>query len=659
MKRELHTLYIKHDGAFKTLSKIALSQLILKIIYLKGDGALKRQILTELESVLLGSVNTKDVEDAISLLITEKKVNTKREKYFIHADYQSKLKKAENDSEVLHKKVLDKYFSKAETHIDFVKIWFQETTIKFFEQFSFEWFHQKTSSGKNGSIIIPNLDNILDETLLHSKNLVEKDKDWLKQQYVKFVESQEAEDDLLFWYYGITMFSSRLITARNYADEISIEMFKGSKFILDTNILMILDLEAHELNESLKCLEAVLLALQITPIYFNCTREEYIKAMSWRKQETINVFNNYDIEVLRASDCPFIQTALRRGCMSEADIERMFTTLVDIPSMFHKLLAVKELDYRELHEAIDEGRKNEELKTKINAVYKKRTKRDKRENPKTHDAGMISGAYFVRKNEKCWIITVDGTMKLFAIDNCLRDENEIAVGLDVVLGLMAVNSGGVNIEASNFAPLFKNLVRYSLIPESDAFEVRDLAFMLSTNTKVQELPTERVIEVAREVKKMRISGKTEENVALYLRRVIEGDKLGLGKDIQEAREKESIEKTRRERAESENRVWAEEFRGKRRGELRDQYDTNLRRNRVLFFAIPTIVATILFLTIKNFVLDESALSQFFVGLSIEIIFGIIPLFPINKRLIKRHSEYVTGIDSIVENEIIDLRKKAD
>ncbi len=44
MKRELHTLYIKHDNQFKTLSKIALSQLILKIVHIKGDGTSLRQI---------------------------------------------------------------------------------------------------------------------------------------------------------------------------------------------------------------------------------------------------------------------------------------------------------------------------------------------------------------------------------------------------------------------------------------------------------------------------------------------------------------------------------------------------------------------------------------------------------------------------------------
>jgi hypothetical protein len=34
------------------------------------------------------------------------------------------------------------------------------------------------------------------------------------------------------------------------------------------------------------------------------------------------------------------------------------------------------------------------------------------------------------------------------------------------------------------------------------------------------------------------------------------------------------------------------------------------------------------------------------------------LFPINKKLMRRHSEYVSGINAIVENEIISLKKKA-
>ncbi len=114
----------------------------------------------------------------------------------------------------------------------------------------------------------------------------------------------------------------------------------------------------------------------------------------------------------------------------------------------------------------------------------------------------ISGAQFIRKSEKCWIVTSDSIMKRYAIENCIRDENEIAVGLDVIIGLMAVNSGGVNVDASNFAPLFKNLIKYSLVPENAAFEVKDLAFILRTNIKVNELTHDKVIEVAKEVKRL-------------------------------------------------------------------------------------------------------------------------------------------------------------
>jgi hypothetical protein len=454
------------------------------------------------------------------------------------------------------------------------------------------------------------------------------------------------------------MFSSRLITARNYADGITIEIFKDSKFILDTNILMILDLEEHELSTSLESLETILEQLNITPVYLNTTREEYLRAMDWRRTETIKVFENYDIKVLQSSDCPFIQTALRRGCSNGEDVKRMFETLMDMPRMFNDSLSIECYDYAELSEAIEIGQQNNELKTAVNETYKSRTKRDKREKPLAHDAGVISGAQFIRKGEKCWIITSDSIMKRYAIENCLRDENEIAVGLDVIIGLMAVNSGGTTIEASNFAPLFKNLIKYSLVPESEAFEVKDLAFILRTNIKINELPNDKVIEVAKKVKRLRVSGEDEEDVALFLRRFIEGDTIGMVKEVEDALSKESIAKTKRDEAEKERDVAYNELRERRRGELRDKYDTNLRNNRIKMIGIPLLLGTIVFLIIKYGLSDQSDLVQYLIGCSVELIFGLLPLIPINKKLVRRHSEYVSAINRIVENEILELKKKA-
>ena len=47
-----------------------------------------------------------------------------------------------------------------------------------------------------------------------------------------------------------------------------------------------------------------------------------------------------------------------------------------------------------------------------------------------------------------------------------------------------------------------------------------------------------------------------------------------------------------------------------------------------------------------------------ISILISIVFGVIPLFPINKRLIKKYSEYVNGINKIVENEILELKNKS-
>lgn len=658
MKRQLHTLYLKHDSNFKTLSKIALSQLLLKIIYFSVTGASKTHIATEIEGVLSSKISSRDVDDALMHLIKEKKIHTKANRYFIHNEYMKILDKTQEENELLHKKVLEKYFSKAESDVGDVGIWFQETTIKFFEKFSFEWFYQVVHKKKNGSINKPNLALIIDETLLKASKLKGSDKEWLKQQYLRFVESEEPDETILFWHYGLSMFSSRLITARNYADKLSIDMFKESSFILDTNILMILDLEEHELNKSLESLEKVLEQLNIRPVYLNTTREEYIRAMEARRNDTVRVFDNYAIKVLKASKCPFIQTALARRCSTGEDVKRMFDPLLDVPGHFHEHLKIEKLDYQDLVDAVKEGEEDEALKMKINDVYKKRTGRDKRDNPKLHDAGMIGGAHYLRKKEKCWIVTNDSTLKLYAIANCLRDESEIAVGLDVILGVMAVNSGGVAVDASNFAPLFKNLIRLSLIPESDAFEVRDLAFILNTDTKVNELPEERVIEIAKEIKRRRIAGEDDEALALFLRRVIEGDKLSITREYAQAKQAEQLALRQKEDADKEKEIFIHNYRMKRIGELRNQYDRGRRINIFFMFFIPILIFFLLRLALKDLVPSTDPKIQFVVNMLIEVVAALVPLVPINKRILRKYSTYVNEIDNKVEQEVFDLLKKA-
>jgi len=146
---------------------------------------------------------------------------------------------------------------------------------------------------------------------------------------------------------------------------------------------------------------------------------------------------------------------------------------------------------------------------------------------------------------------------------------------------------------------------------------------------------------------------------LHLRRVIEGDKLGLNVDIQEARDRSNIEKAAREKAENETRVFRENIRSKRRGELMDEYDNQLRNNRVLFFTIPTIFTIGIYVLFIYLMPLNTISSVFAVGCAVEFLFGLIPIWPINSKLVSKYSERVTQIEAKIELEILEMKKQAE
>jgi hypothetical protein len=154
---------------------------------------------------------------------------------------------------------------------------------------------------------------------------------------------------------------------------------------------------------------------------------------------------------------------------------------------------------------------------------------------------------------------------------------------------------------------------------------------------------------------MRVAGEAERDISLFLRREIEGEKVKLASDMHQAKTNESLAKEQAENLVKERDFVYEQFRVKRKKELQDKYDLELRNNRIMFLIVPVAVAFLIIITLKNFLKDSTGLSQFATGIIIEIIFGILPFYPINKKLIKTHSSYVYDIDKLVEEEISKMR----
>jgi len=416
MKKTLQTIYLRVDSSSKSLTKRALAQLLLKIIYFFDTPSTKEQVTIELSGILGTSISSNKIDDALELLQTDGKSLERHGKYSIFPEKKKKIDIAVNEYNNRQNRIIEKYFGPISTSPNFVSQWFEEVTIEFFNEYSSEWISDlcltTTTAVKNKH---RSIQVILDLVTKANKNVLEKDKEWLKTQYLKFLQSNDNDVTAILWDYGTSRFSSSLIVANISADPITIDEFTNSKCILDTNILMYLDLEKSKFKESFKSMETIFSNLKILPVYFFSTRDEFISAMDGKKKDTIRVVKNFSPEVISVAVDPFLQTALHRGCVSLEDFEEFFNQMMDIPQYFSDLLEIKRYETKELEAVILKGQEDEKLKRSINNVYKRKRGKNKKKHSLEHDAGLISGAEFIRKTEKCFILSRDSSINESAL----------------------------------------------------------------------------------------------------------------------------------------------------------------------------------------------------------------------------------------------------
>lgn len=655
MKKGLLTIYLRVDSASKSLTKRALSQLILKIIYSFNTPSEKGDIIGELGAILGTNININKIKAAFKLLLTEGKISEKHNKYIISNTNREKIDIAINEFENRQKRVIEKYFNPISTPHNFIAQWFEEVTIEFFNEYSSEWVADLCLT-TNGAVKNKHqgIKVILDLVTKVNKNVLEKDKEWLIKQYMKFLQSNDNDVTSILWDYGTSRFSSSLIIANTSADPITIEEFTSSKCILDTNILMYLDLERGRFAESFKSMENIFNNLNISPVYFHITRDEFTNTMGHKQNDIIKIIENYSKEVIEETSDPFLKTAHHRGCVTTEDYQDFFNQLMDVPKVFSDLLEIKILDNIEIDTAISIGQKNSKLKRRINKVYKRKWRFDKRKNALLHDAGLISGAEFLKKSEKCFILSRDSSINEVALENPLINEMPIAIGLNTLINLLAIDNGGTDIDPTNCAPLFASIIKLALIPNRDVFKLEDLSRMLDIETQIGKLPAEQVIDIAKEFHHNTITGVSEEDTSLQVNRRFQKAKLELQSDLEKSKTETHFEKDEKEKYIKISEKAIQKLRNKYTGELQDSYDKKLLRNRIVIFGIlplATIIIT-LFIIYQIDPIQENSWLQYIIGGSLNIVAWVLTDFLyLDKKIINKYSERVNGIEEEVEERI--------
>jgi len=679
MKNTLKAIYLRLDSTSQTLSKSALAQLILKVIYYSPENISSIEIQKEVEGLLGTNINIDRINSAIELLNNEGKIHTRNDKYFINPSRKRKIESVFNEYDNRVNRIIECFFQPVKSSKENIRKWFENITICYFSEYKSEWIAEKTYNIRQEDSV-KGLQNILEIETKKDKDIENEDKEWLKKQYVVFFNSQNDDVISIFWDYGMCAYSSSLIVSSTGADEVSIDSLKNSIFIIDTNILMYLMLEEDKYHEAYKSLENIFLKLGITPSVFYITREEYVKTMSNKKEQILRVLDKYDDEVIEALNDPFIKTAKARGCLHNEDYEVFFNELLDIPDEFVEDLKIKLIDDENLKIIIEQGMVDENLINELNEIYKTRHqyrfgsikekhkdelnshKKDKRKRPLIHDAGIIRGTEHVRKTQKSYILTRDITVKQYGINKALRDDLPISIGLDNLISMLAIDNGGIDIDPSNFKPLFVNMIKLALIPEKNTFQTADLVTMIDIEQQISDLPSEEIISIATELNRNKMMEMDDEKVNLQLIRRYQQGKIKFKKEIDVSRHETEHERKEKEKFAKKASTISEAFRKKIYDETKQEYDDKLLWSRIKFYLILPFIFTVITLVgiycFKQEIINS--LSSYLLGLfSNFIIWALTSVFYFRPRIRNKHINRVKEIDTVVERKIIELTKNEE
>jgi hypothetical protein len=330
---------------------------------------------------------------------------------------------------------------------------------------------------------------------------------------------------------------------------------------------------------------------------------------------------------------------------------------MDIPESFSEMLEINILDNGEINDAILNGQKNDKLKEKINKVYKKKYHINKRKNALIHDAGLISGAEFVRKGEKCFILSRDSSINEVALENPAINEMPIAIGLNTLINLLAIDNGGTDIDPTNCAPLFASIIKLALIPERDVFRPEDLSRILDIETQIGNLPSEQVIDIAKEFHHNIVTGVSEEETSLQVNRRFQKAKLELQSDLEKSKVETHFEKEEKEKYIKKYDKSTQKLREKYTAELRDEYDGIRLRNRIIVFGllpITSIVITAVIIFFNNST-QQASWVQYIIGVSLNIVaWALTDFLYLDKKITGKYSERVNGIAEKVESKIKEV-----
>lgn len=563
MDKTLKNIYLRIDATMQTLHRKAIGELLLKIIYQQSGSVSFDNICKAYQKETKGAITDMELlKSILDEMVSSNDIKTEDGRYRISTGKRKKIDKQASFFEEQIDRVIDNYIKPAFTSDQVLKEWFIDSLAFFFANYSDVWISDLKDNSASKVNIVNSKASILDALMLRTSNnkaIDERDRENLSERFLDILTKtgDPALSSVLFES-GVSAFSSKLISSNIGLDSMTLEIFKDSVCILDTNILMYIGLEAGQYYQALEVISSVFASLGIKVYYLDVTEHEYIHTVGNKKETILQLIEKgFDIDVLSKTDDQYIKTALARECRTVDDFERFFKDLIILPSYLDDKETVPILKYpadEALIASISEAKANDALRDEVNTIYKALTKRDKRPHSLTHDVQIVAGVEEIRKTVKAFILSQDSCINEYSRTRPSVNDLTLALKLETLINVLSVYQPET-MESDIFSALFVSMLSDGLVPREDVFQLEDLSLMSEREEQISQLPSDSIVTIAKQICRLRLSGEPEEKITLALSRAVQGEKMQVAVALTSAQEqlRHITEEKERETKRADNR----------------------------------------------------------------------------------------------------------
>lgn len=659
MNDTLNSIFVRLDVSLHNLSSKAIAQIIVKLLY-KHDGRMKKQAIYD----ALANVNScnhlgkKDVDEILDKL-SEREIQHKGGDYYLSQSKKEKIKKTIEESEERRKRILEKYFSRLNTNSEILSAWLQDASIKFFEVYSEEWISDLKANTKRIAASEESIRNLITNRTLNNKALDSEDKAILPKKFFDFVNTSEKDVDAYLWEYGTSAFSSKLIRAMHGVDQITIETFRNSHCILDTNILMFISLESRY-REAIIAIEKVFQDLGVKASIFYITKQEYEGRIGQQRDDTLKNIEKLGYDIASIPNDDFTNHAKDLGCRTLDHFKKFFDVTLKLPEYIHDKVKIEILDTQSIATAIEAAQNDESLKNNLNSLFKSVVGHDKSKWALKHDIGLLEGARYLRnesqtKDEKFFILSEETSVNQYSRGCGFRNGLPLALRVDTLINLLAVNNGGDTFDAADYTPLFANIIRMGLIPQEETFKQSELYQYYKMNSKIANLPKETTCEIVTEMHKKMMDGMKEEELLRELNEMVTDGEIKANKALEQAKDDLYHAQKEIEKNTSQNKKLLELFRTDIKNGVTKEYDRETDRLRKKYKRnIPGLIIGVIIILCVVIYFEEPVpfLPSFILSVIASILISIgFNLFADKKVINKRKRERETAIERLTEEKL--------